>query len=55
VIKNAPHNTTLISEEWSFPYSQKKAFYPLETLVEKKFHVPIGRINNVKGDRELLK
>ncbi len=55
VIKNAPHNTSLIYNDWKLPYSQKKAFYPLETLVDKKFHIPIGRINNVRGDKDLLK
>ena len=55
IIKNSPHSTTLISEEWAYPYSQKKAYYPEDYLKDQKFHIPIGRIDNVKGDRELLK
>ena len=55
VIKNAPHCTTLVSDEWLYPYSYKKAFYPIDSLIEKKFNIPIGRIDNVKGDMALLK
>ena len=54
VLKNAPHNFQLVSEEWKYPYSFKKAFYPVDNLKEYKFNVPIGRINDIEGDKNLL-
>ncbi len=55
VLKNAPHTVDeLIDENWSFPYSRQKAFYPLDWVKERKFWVPVNRIDNAFGDRNLV-
>ena len=51
LLKSAPHNLTdLMQEQWSFPYSKKQAFYPLDWLYERKFWTPVSRIENAYGD-----
>ena len=54
VLKNAPHALTLINNEWDFPYSQQKAFYPIEGLKFNKHFPSINRVDDVYGDRKLL-
>lgn len=51
LFKSAPHNLEdAMKEEWSFPYSKQKAFYPLPWLKERKFWPPVSRIENAFGD-----
>lgn len=55
VLKNAPHTAEIvISENYELPYSREKAVYPLLYLRENKFWPPVGRIDNVYGDRNLV-
>ena len=54
LLKNAPHCMEMV-ENWKFPYSIKDAFYPVEYLKKKKFNVPVGRVDDVYGDKVLLK
>lgn len=54
-LKNAPHTSEdLINEKWEHLYSKETAFYPLPTLRQKKYWPPIGRIDNVHGDRNVI-
>ena len=53
LLKNAPHNFDSVLE-WDYPYSIERAFYPLPELKEWKFNIPIGRINDIEGDKKLL-
>ncbi|MGH8439963.1 MAG: aminomethyl-transferring glycine dehydrogenase, partial [Pseudomonas sp.] len=53
-LKNAPHTAAEIAGEWSHPYSREQAVYPLATLVEGKYWPPVGRVDNVFGDRNLI-
>jgi glycine dehydrogenase len=53
VLKNAPHTFTTI-DNWPYTYSYQKAFYPVDTLRENKFIVPVGRVDDLYGDRLLL-
>ncbi len=39
---------------WSRPYSKEEAFFPLHALREDKYWPPVGRIDNVYGDRHLI-
>ncbi|MEE3327899.1 MAG: aminomethyl-transferring glycine dehydrogenase [Myxococcota bacterium] len=53
-IKNAPHTTAHVSEdEWPHPYSRKKAAWPVSGLKKGKYGPPVGRVDNVWGDRHL--
>jgi len=55
VLKNAPHTAEkALSGEWSHAYSRQKACYPLPYLYENKFWPPVGRVDNVYGDRNLI-
>jgi len=55
VLKNSPHTAEVAtSDEWTFPYSRKKAVYPHPALEMFKFWPPVSRIDNAWGDRNLF-
>jgi len=55
VLKNAPHTAAaLLVDEWPFSYRREKAAYPLPAIRDNKFWPPVGRLNNVLGDRKLF-
>ena len=50
-----PHTPHLPLEgTWSRPYAKQPAFFPLRNLREDKYWPPVGRIDNVTGDRHLV-
>jgi glycine dehydrogenase len=52
---NAPHTAQdVTADEWGRPYSREVAVYPLPWLRADKFWPPVGRIDGVKGDRNLI-
>ncbi|HXG49729.1 MAG TPA: aminomethyl-transferring glycine dehydrogenase [Methylomirabilota bacterium] len=52
LLKHAPHTAeVLTAEEWNRPYPRQQAAYPVASLREFKFWPPVGRIDNVFGDR----
>ncbi|ANC02003.1 glycine dehydrogenase [Pseudomonas putida] len=53
-LKNAPHTAAELVGEWSHGYSREQAVYPLPSLVESKYWPPVGRVDNVYGDRNLV-
>lgn len=53
-LKNAPHTAAEMVGEWTHPYSREQAVYPLASLVEAKYWPPVGRVDNVFGDRNLV-
>jgi len=55
VLHNAPHtHRLLVEEKWNHPYSKQQAFFPAEHLHDDKYWPPVGRIDNVYGDRHLF-
>jgi glycine dehydrogenase len=54
VLKNAPHTHRLLLGEWKHPYSKEKAFFPLKGYPNDKYWPPVGRVDNVFGDRNLV-
>ena len=55
VIKNAPHTANcIINLEWNYPYSKQQAAYPVEYLKDVKYWVPVRRVDNAFGDRNLV-
>jgi len=55
ILKNAPHTADMVtSDNWVFPYSREKAAYPATWTRKRKYWVPVGRVNNVYGDRNLI-
>jgi glycine dehydrogenase len=54
-LRNAPHTADmLLADDWTHPYSRQQAAYPLASLKENKYWSPVGRIDNVYGDRNLV-
>ncbi|NIK72749.1 glycine dehydrogenase [Thermonema lapsum] len=55
VLTNAPHTAAMLTAaEWNYPYSREKAAYPLPYLYQRKFWVPVRRVDNAYGDRNLV-
>ena len=55
VLKNAPHTAkTLIDSNWEHEYERSQAAYPVDGLYENKYWPPVGRVDNVYGDRNLI-
>ena len=55
LLKNAPHTADcIINKNWDYPYTPQEAVYPIEYLKEFKYWVPVRRIDNAFGDRNLI-
>src|SRR5690606_41325874 len=55
VLKNAPHTAEMIADdEWTHPYSRRKAAYPLGWVAARKVWPAVARIDNPYGDRNLF-
>ncbi|MBO3276462.1 aminomethyl-transferring glycine dehydrogenase [Pseudomonas schmalbachii] len=52
-LKNAPHTAAELVGEWTHPYSRELAVYPTASLIDGKYWPPVGRVDNVYGDRNL--
>ncbi len=53
-LKNAPHTAaSLLADGWNHAYSREQAAYPLPALKRQKYWAPVGRVDNVWGDRNL--
>ncbi len=53
-LKNAPHTAASVcADDWPHTYSRATAAYPLASLRAEKYWPPVGRIDNVYGDRNL--
>jgi glycine dehydrogenase len=54
-LKHAPHTAaSLLGTEWAHPYSRELGALPLAELKNAKYWPPIGRVDNVYGDRNLF-
>ena len=52
---NAPHTAeSMLKADWSHGYTREEAAYPLASLRKQKYWVPVGRVDNVHGDRNLF-
>jgi len=54
VLRHAPHTHKLLLEEWTLPYSRQQAFFPGDDQEDDKYWPPVGRIDNVYGDRHVV-
>jgi glycine dehydrogenase len=55
VLVNSPHSLDKVISGWDYPYNPEKAYYPISELKERKHFPPVGRVNDILGDKELLK
>jgi glycine dehydrogenase len=54
-LKNAPHTAEVVlSNSWNHSYSREEAAYPVGRLRKNKYWPPVGRADNVYGDRNLF-
>ena len=54
-LKNAPHTAaSLLSANWPHPYTREQAGFPVVGLRQGKYWPPVGRVDNVWGDRNLF-
>jgi len=54
-LKNAPHTAAMVSaDEWPHQYSRQQAAFPSSAQMSNKYWPPVGRVDNVFGDRNLL-
>jgi glycine dehydrogenase len=54
-LKNAPHTAeALLKADWPHAYTREQAAYPVKSLRRGKYWAPVGRVDNVYGDRNLF-
>ena len=55
VLLNAPHPAAdVTASDWTHPYSREQAAYPLPFVAARKFWPPVSRIDDARGDRNLV-
>lgn len=54
-LKHAPHTAAaLLVADWPHAYTREQAAYPVPGLKRRKYWAPVGRVDNVHGDRNLF-
>ena len=54
-LKSAPHTAAAcVDNDWSHPYPRETAAFPVAGLRGSKYWPPVGRVDNVHGDRNLF-
>ncbi|WP_028241314.1 aminomethyl-transferring glycine dehydrogenase [Stutzerimonas azotifigens] len=53
-LRHAPHTARQLAGEWTHGYGREQAAYPTRAQVEAKYWPPVGRVDNVFGDRNLV-
>jgi glycine dehydrogenase len=54
-LRNAPHTLDdVINDDWIHPYSREAAAFPTAATRENKYWPPVGRIDQVYGDRNFV-
>jgi glycine dehydrogenase len=54
-LRHAPHTAAAVSsDQWQHAYPRQQAAYPTPWQMEHKYWPPVGRIDNARGDRQLV-
>jgi len=54
-LRNAPHTAAmLLASEWTHPYSREQAAFPRPWVRSQKYWPPVGRVDQVYGDRHVF-
>ena len=54
-LKHAPHTAAAVSgSEWTHTYPRELAAFPLASLRQQKYWPPVGRVDNVHGDKNVF-
>jgi glycine dehydrogenase len=44
----------LLADDWKHAYTRQQAAYPAPWVRERKYWPPVGRVDNVYGDRNIV-
>ncbi len=53
-LKHAPHTVASLVGDWDRPYSREQGCFPPGSFKVDKYWPPVGRVDNVFGDRNLI-
>ncbi|NVO27667.1 aminomethyl-transferring glycine dehydrogenase [Donghicola sp. C2-DW-16] len=53
-LKHAPHTVASLVGEWDRPYTREAGCFPAGSFRVDKYWPPVGRVDNVYGDRNLI-
>ena len=53
-LRHAPHTVLDLAGDWDRPYTRTEGCFPKGTSDKDKYWAPVGRIDNVYGDRNLV-
>ncbi len=54
-LRHAPHTAAVVTADaWTHQYTREEAAYPVASLRTQKYWPPVGRADNVYGDRNLF-
>ena len=55
VLLNSPHTSRMVvTDNWNHAYSRQKAAFPLSFVADAKVWPAVGRVDNARGDRNLI-
>ena len=54
-LRHAPHTSVALADEWTHAYTREQAVFPVPSLKNgSKYWPPVGRVDNVFGDRNVI-
>ena len=54
-LKNAPHTAAvMMAESWVHDYTREMAAFPLPAIKHAKYWPPVGRVDNIYGDKNVF-
>jgi len=54
-LRGAPHTLgAIVADDWARAYSREQAAFPVASLRDNKYWPPVGRIDQVHGDRHFV-
>ena len=53
-LRHAPHTVHDLVDDWQRPYTREEGVFPPGVDRMDKYWVPVGRVDNVYGDRNLV-
>ena len=54
-LRNAPHTAAMVmADDWLHDYTRQRAAFPVKHLAQVKYWPPVGRLDNVYGDKNVF-
>ncbi len=54
-LRNAPHTAAMVmADAWLHDYTRERAAFPVKNLAQTKYWPPVGRLDNVYGDKNVF-